>query len=541
MKGIFNSYKRLATFLNQNQNKKYNRLAMPNLKDFNFVPSIVLAFSTCFFFYVLFAYPLSIVVFSLILLLTWIVIICLLVYHIISKKIFAFLLIISLGFFIASIAYIRLVKARAPIVSLAETEKIEKITAILIEDASPIGNKYYKARAKTLKCKYKDGSSYSCKGLITLIIPAIFIRQNYSGHSSLTKHGNDISMFCKGIKIEADGHFFNGKNTMKNVPKSFFVSEKNDVVFLGWKNNLLLYRTHLRFSLNRHLYGWKKAGYLLLALLTANKDFISFEDSLSFRKAGLSHVLALSGMHLAIIGLLSAYFVGFLLNKRALKLFLIAISFMFLIFAGASPSLIRAFCMLTIIAIAKLLYVKINLVGVLCFTFSFHLFIFPEDCLTLSFMLSYTALFGILVCSNPISYFFNSFLPDILNGSLSASLGATFFTTPILAFSIKQIAFIGVVSTCIISPLISIFLIVGILFMFTSLIFPQLYELLGFILNMFYDFLIRIVFFFASSPLLKIKDSLIYHLLSFVPLVFAIFIIYLYNFKRKQQSKTLVF
>ena len=242
-------------------------------------------------------------------------------------------------------------------------------------------------------------------------------------------------------------------------------------------------------------------------------------------------------MHLAIIGFLSTYFASFLLNKKILKIFLIATSFAFLFFAGASPSLIRAFLMLTLIAIARLLYVKVNILGVLCFTFTIHLMLFPEDSLTLSFMLSYSALFGILVCSKAIYYFFNSFLPDVLSESISASLGATFFTMPIIAISIKQIAFIGIISTCIISPLISIFIILGIIFTFLSLLFPQLYEILGNLLNIFYDFIIYVVYFFGKFPILEIKNIPF----SFISLIFAIFIIASYKIRKEKDLKKLIF
>ncbi|MGP1520357.1 MAG: ComEC/Rec2 family competence protein [Treponema sp.] len=516
----------------QKNREKNNIYVMLNLKNFNFVPSIVLAFSTCLFFYLSLAFNTLITLVFLL----FVCILLILIRHIVPQKSFALILFIVLGFFISNIAHIRLNILEMPILSLAQTKKIEKITIVLDEDVKPAGHKYYKARGRIFKCKYQDGSIYSCKGRITTIFPSRIIKENYMGNCAVSRH-NEVSIFCQGIQIEVSGSFSKDNRFKRNTSKTFFVYEKSPIRFLGWKNKVLLYRTHLRFLINRMLYGWKKAGSLLLALLTANKDFISLEDSLSFRKAGLSHVLALSGMHLAIIGFLSTYFASFLLNKKSLKLLLIIASFTFLFFAGASPSLIRAFFMLTIIAIAKLLYVEVNLLGVLCFTFTIHLVFFPEDSLTLSFMLSYGALFGILVCSNAIYYFLNSFLPDILNESISASLGATFFTTPIIAFTIKQISFICIISTCIISPLISIFLMLGIIFIFISLIFPQLYEILGYILNLFHAVIIYIVYFFANFPVLVIEN----YIFSFIPLILAIFVIVFYKIKQKEDSQKLIF
>lgn len=524
----------LKRFLNQKGKKKNNILVMLNIKKIDFVPAIVLAFSTCFFFYFFLILNVSFLIIGFFL--VALIITLFLIRHVLPKKLLIFLVIVVIGFSASCIAHIRLNILKMPFLSLAQTERIEKVTILLSEDVKPRGHKYYASKVEILKCKCKDCSTYSCKGRIIVLFPATIIKENYSGGISLNR-GNEVSMFCKGLKIEVQGYFPKEKNLKDKPQKTFFVYEKAPIIFLGWKNKLLLYRTHLRFSINRLLYGWGKAGSLLLALLEANKDFISLKDSTSFRNAGLSHVLALSGMHLAIIGLLSTYFVSFFLSKKALKFFLIASSFIFLFFAGASPSLIRAFLMLSIISIARLLCVKVNLLGVLSFTFTIHLILFPEDSLTLSFMLSYSALFGILVCSKAISYFFNSFLPDVLNESLSASLGATFFTIPIVAISIKQVAIIGIISTCIISPLISIFLMLGIVFIFLSLLFPPSYRVVGYLLNLFYDCIIHIVYFFTKFPVLKIEN----YPLSFFPVIFAIFLIVFYKIRTERDLKKLKF
>ena len=48
------------------------------------------------------------------------------------------------------------------------------------------------------------------------------------------------------------------------------------------------------------MYMWGSAGGLLLALLSASKEYTSSAFSDAFRLAGLSHILALSGMHVSI-------------------------------------------------------------------------------------------------------------------------------------------------------------------------------------------------------------------------------------------------
>ena len=441
------------------------------------------------------------------------------------KKVASFLLCFFLGVNIATIAYIRFLCCILPPFSLASMQKTRKITVSLLEDAYPAGKSYYKIKAKILKCKYDNGSSYSCNGETLLCVPSVFIKQNYSGfHATLKSKASEITLFSKGLLLEVDGHFTKRNKKENYSIQCFIVSPNSDFKFEGWASFIYPYRTRMRFFMNKLLYGWKNAGSLLQALLTANRDFLNIDDVKAFRQAGLSHVLALSGMHLAIIGGIAHFFSAFFLGRKLMKMVILTISFLFLIFAGASPSLIRSFLMLCILAITRLLYVKTELLPVLAFTCLLHLLAFPQDALTLSFILSYSALFGILLFSEAIYNLLNPFIPDLLCASISASLAATCATIPIIAISFGQVSIIGVISTCIISPLISAFLVLGISFIVMSMLLPIIYYLCGTMLNIFYDTIIATVHIFSLCPVIRCETT-VSHILSFLPFILGIFLV----------------
>jgi len=455
-----------------------------------------------------------------------------------GKKILSLFFFISLGSLFGTIAYLKLLASFLPPITLANMQKGEKVTLTLLGDAYPSSSAYYKVKASLSECK-ASGGIYSCKGAVILLIPSVFIRQNYLGSSTLQKKASKISIFSKGLIIEVEGHFAKKKKSELFSMHRFIVSKNSNISFKGYSAPLYSLRAHSRFFLSQLLYSWNSAGALLQALLTANRDFLSIEDVSNFRAAGASHVLALSGMHLAIIGGLAHFFSSLFLGRKLLKLAIMGICFVFLIFAGASPSLLRSFFMLCIIATARLLYVQVELLPTLALTFSFHVFFFPQDALTLSFSLSYLALFGILFFGQTFYNLLTPFLPDFICASLSSSLSATFATLPLLAITFGQVSLIGIISCCIISPLISLFLVLGILCIPASLIAPLLHNACGLTLNLLYTFIINVVSIFSIFPCIKCEThtALIF---TSLPFMLAIVLMFLEKHWRDQRLKKLI-
>ncbi|UTC67780.1 MULTISPECIES: ComEC/Rec2 family competence protein [unclassified Treponema] len=421
------------------------------------------------------------------------------------------------GLFIGSFAVLRLIFIYAEPVSLAESAKVEKISAELTGEASPAGEKYYAANAKILSVFYKNGAEFSAKGNIKIFFPAEMVLQNNAYSVSVYKSSgtNALSNFSKGVIFEASGRFGRKKSGME--PAAFF-ADKSLPEFLGWRSPLLKFRAFLRFYLMRLLSGWGSAGALLLALLSANRDFLILPVSSAFRNAGLSHVLALSGMHVSLVSL-TAVQMGSIFGKKsvAVKFSLISI-IIFVWFAGAAPSLNRALGMMLLIIIGKSLGLRPPMTSVLSAMLLVHIAVKPDEALSLGFMLSYGALAGILTFGNALFEILNGKIPPKILGAVSASVGAQAFTAPIVISKIGGIAPIGIIASVIISPLISVFLIMGIAAIFISLLFPFTGFIFSFLLNIVYDFIFILIQIFAQVPLMAAKsfgESLSFSLLPF--------------------------
>lgn len=352
--------------------------------------------------------------------------------------------------------------------------------------------KYYKCDfiPSFVKSK-KELSTFSTNGKITLLIPKEIIETHYPGKL--------YSTIGESIFVE-EGSILNVQieQLNKKTDESFFIVKKAE--FLGWKNFLSKIRGFFRLQFKRLMYMWGNAGGLLLALLSSSKEYTSFEFSNAFRLAGLSHILALSGMHVSIFSTLTEKSFFKILGKNKTNFLSLIIVLLFVWFAGIAPSLTRAMISTIIIFIAAKLNLKLKILDILCLSFLIQLSIYPQDSSSISFILSYLALFGILTVGTYIKPFLTNFLGTTLSSSLSSSIGAVLVTIPVCAVIWGYITPIGIISTIFISPLVTFFLIFGLISVIICLIFPFFTYPLGTILQIVYYLIDNVATFFAKVP-----------------------------------------
>lgn len=352
--------------------------------------------------------------------------------------------------------------------------------------------KYYKCDfiPSFVKSK-KELSTFSTNGKITLLFPKEIIETHYPGKL--------YSTIGESIFVE-EGSILNVQieQLNKKTDESFFIVKNAE--FLGWKNFLSKIRGFFRLQFKRLMYMWGNAGGLLLALLSSSKEYTSFEFSNAFRLAGLSHILALSGMHVSIFSTLTEKSFFKILGKNKTNFLSLIIVLLFVWFAGIAPSLTRAMISTIIIFIAAKLNLKLKILDILCLSFLIQLSLYPQDSSSISFILSYLALFGILTVGTYIKPFLTNFLGTTLSSSLSSSIGAVLVTIPVCAVIWGYITPIGIISTIFISPLVTFFLIFGLISVIICLIFPFFTYPLGTILQIVYYLIDNVATFFAKVP-----------------------------------------
>ncbi|MGP1454912.1 MAG: ComEC/Rec2 family competence protein [Treponema sp.] len=414
---------------------------------------------------------------------------------------------------------------RKPPYTLARIATIRGITAECIAEPVAAGADCYQVPVRLIACDDTTGAQFSASGTVTVQLPAALVRSGYAG--SIT--GMDTGVEKRKVR----NYLLIGRHGMKEGPSHidrcrfyaqgmrFFVRGKFDdagthfvarpeyPIFLGWESALVRVRAFLRFYLMRMLYAWGEAGGLLLALLSADKAFLSSRCLEQFRQAGLSHVLALSGMHVTLISAAAFQSTALVSGKKWALSVAIGAVVLFVWFAGASPSLFRALIMMLVASIGRAMSVQTSLFSVLCAAMSLHLGISGADAFTLGFMLSYGACAGIILFGEAMSLLLSGMLPPLLLQSIAASIGAQLFTFPIIMGSIGSMACAGVIASCVVSPLISGFFMLGLFGIPVALVFPVCIPYAALVFNLLYKSILFLTQFFAGFPAIQFENPIV--------------------------------
>ena len=141
---------------------------------------------------------------------------------------------------------------------------------------------------------------------------------------------------------------------------------------------------------------------LLKALLAGQRDGLDPQTVAAFRKAGASHILALSGLHLGILyGILQKALAPLGHGRGATVLrsaLCVGAAAFYLAMTGAAPSLVRAFLFILFNELARLLPGRRRRASnVFCAALTVQLAVSPGVIRSLGFQLSYLAMLGILL------------------------------------------------------------------------------------------------------------------------------------------------
>jgi competence protein ComEC len=266
------------------------------------------------------------------------------------------------------------------------------------------------------------------------------------------------------------------------------------------------FRTALRtgFLSRFNSFPW---GGLAAALLLGVKDNLEGPLSRAFREAGCSHVLALSGMHLAILSSLIAFLLRKPLGLRPAALLGALFVILYVLLVGPQPSLVRAAIMYILGTLALLKALPASPLSLLGLSFLIQLFLDPASGDSPSFILSYLALGGILSAGEAIHDLGASLLPDALSRPLSASLGAFIATAPVSAAFFGELRPVGIFAGLLIVPLATVFMILALIYLAGSFIAPPLAPALGTILSLLYTALNRLSGFASRAPGIRVARS----------------------------------
>ena len=350
---------------------------------------------------------------------------------------------------------------------------------------------------------------------------------------------NKILKYIKlGNKIKAEGKLYKvDSNSYREYlqRKSIFYNIKINKIYLLSKNTDFFYYMRNKVLDNNNPY--------VSTFILGNKSKLNKEIVSKYQELGVSHLFAISGMHISLITFIILFILRKLkINENKSLIITSLILIFYLIFVGFSPSVLRAILFFMIINIYKLLKIENNYLNIFGITLFISLLINPFFIYELSFQYSFTISLFLLMFSKYIIT--KNYLLKILYISLISFISSI----PITLYNYNEINLLSPIYNIIYVPLVSIIVFPLSFISFFIPVFSPIFDIATNILELITNLLsnIKIDIIFKNMPIyfyfiyyvfiyifinsVVIKDK-IFSIFLVLPVLFHYFVPYIENEK----------
>ncbi len=269
----------------------------------------------------------------------------------------------------------------------------------------------------------------------------------------------------------------------------------------------------------------------------------------NFRIVNISHILAISGLHVTYIVMLITIISQRIIGKKYGTIFVIVVLIFYMFLVGFTPSIVRACIMGILVNLAFLVHRKNNFWNSLALSLLLILINNPYSILNIGLQLSYLATIGIVSFSRKIRKKIDNFkflknnlvirknnkiqtLVNKIKENLSVMFSAQILILPIMIYNFNIIGTYFIISNLLVSVIIGTTIFLSILLVTSSFIFFPISKIFSHILTILLQLLIII------SNISKLPFSKIYiPTPSILSIILYYVMIYVLNFLDNVYSK----
>ncbi len=377
-------------------------------------------------------------------------------------------------------------------------------------------------KIQKIKAAGKTGEWQNISGRIIL----------YSYHKTPQFQYGDLISFTGAIK--QPGNFSNpgGFNYIKylsfnDIQGVSYINGENIVICSGGKGfhgrHGFLTRVVRKIHGLRHRFVEFAKGFtdnskvfsILCALTTGIKDYIPNTLAESFSKAGVSHILAISGLHLSIVALIFFHVFNYLLSwvkalairgvqGRAAAVLTIIPLFSYAVLSGFSPSTRRAFIMIVVYMLSLVIKREKDVLNSLAAAGIIILIPEPAALFSISFQLSFSAVLFIILGLNAadnVAFLQTRTLAAKFLMLIMISVAAGLGTMPLVMHYFNTISFVQVFANLVIIPVMGFIVVpLGLAAFFIFSISTTIASILIKLLIPFLSFSVSFIEHISSNP-----------------------------------------
>lgn len=247
------------------------------------------------------------------------------------------------------------------------------------------------------------------------------------------------------------------------------------------------------------------------ALLIGYRDDLDKDLVQTYSNTGVVHIIAISGMHIAMIYGLIIFCLRPFSQKKWITWFkpllVLLIIWIFTGMAGAAPSLLRSAIMFSFIVIGESFRKRINIYNNLAASAFVIILLNPYSLWDVGFQLSYAAVLSIVIFSKPISswlYFSNKLLWAVWQ-ICAVTISAQILTLPFILFYFHQFPGLFIITNLVVVPLSGLILYTELLLLLVSFS-SFIAHFVGSMLNFLIQSMNHFVLFIDSIPLSTLQS-----------------------------------
>ena len=223
-----------------------------------------------------------------------------------------------------------------------------------------------------------------------------------------------------------------------------------------------------------------KKACLLIGLLIGDTDEIDEETKEDFRNSNLTHMLAVSGLHVSYVLLAVNYIITKVkIHKKLSKIIVMLLILFFILVTGATPSVLRAGTMTIYLILGGIFYRRISVFSSLNLSLLVIIIMNPYCLFDVGLQLSYAGTIGIV-------YLYPIIKEKNYNkaNSILITISANIVIIPIMMYNFNIISLTFFISNLLAGPIIGIIIILGFSIIIISLIFFPIANIFSKILNL---------------------------------------------------------